>query len=317
MAFGLMRWIPPAMTDSKASDDTAFDEQWRIYRTRANQQLEKSFERLRDNEVSGLSHAMRYSTENGGKRFRAMLVYASGQCFGVKLESLDAPAVALELIHAYSLIHDDLPAMDDDDMRRGRASCHIQFDEATAILAGDALQSLAFELLTEPDSDLSAHQRLRMASHLARASGVSGMAGGQFLDISGTGKQLDQTDLQVIHERKTGALIRAALQLGALASSQLSDEELSNIDEYGRMIGLAFQVVDDILDQTQTSQQLGKQSGADAAMNKNTYPGMLGLPEAMAYANQLVQSAQQSLGKIRGDTKFLHQLATFTRQRDH
>ena len=270
------------MTDLTAPDGIAFDVQWRNYRERANRQLEKSIQGLTVEQSSGLIQAMRYSTENGGKRFRAMLVYASGQCFGVSLHALDAPAVALELIHAYSLIHDDLPAMDDDDMRRGRASCHIEFDEATAILAGDALQSMAFELLTEPHLNVSPRQRLGMVRQLAQASGVSGMAGGQFMDVSSTGKHLDQQGLQAIHEKKTGALIRAALGLGALASSQISRDELANIDEYGRLLGLAFQVVDDILDQTQSSQQLGKPSGADAAMLKNTYPALLGLSEAMS-----------------------------------
>jgi len=297
--------------------DPSFAKQWEHYRARANQQMQRVLSRLPTGDAEKLANAIRYSTLNGGKRFRAMLVYASGECFGATPQSLDAPAVALELIHAYSLVHDDLPAMDDDDLRRGRPSCHIEFDEATAILAGDALQSLAFEVLSAESDDLDASQRLQMINQLAVSSGLSGMAGGQSLDMIATGRTLDQSALQTVHEQKTGALVRAALCLGALAAPTITPQELSKIDEYGRLIGLAFQVVDDILDQTQSSEQLGKQSGADAAMDKNTYPALLGLETAQQYADQLVQSAQQSLGKIRRDTDFLHQLAQFTRFRDH
>ncbi|MCP4008721.1 MAG: geranyl transferase [Proteobacteria bacterium] len=305
------------MTERLASNDASFVSQWERYKERANQQLDRVFSELPAGATRGLGKAMRYSTLNGGKRFRAMLVYASGACFGASTRSLDAPAVALELIHAYSLVHDDLPAMDDDDLRRGRASCHIEFDEATAILVGDALQSFAFDLLAEQSKFLNATQQLKMVRQLAAASGIAGMAGGQSLDIFATGQTLDQASLQVIHEKKTGALIRAALHLGALAAPDISDRDLSIIDEYGRLIGLAFQVVDDILDQTQTSKQLGKQSGADTAMDKNTYPALLGLTASQQYADQLVQSAQQSLVKLGRDTDFLHQLAEFTRFRDH
>ncbi len=297
--------------------DPSFAKQWERYRARANQQLEQVLSGLPTGENEKLASAICYSTLNGGKRFRAMLVYASGECFGASPQSLDAPAVSLELIHAYSLVHDDLPAMDDDDLRRGRPSCHIEFDEATAILAGDALQSLAFEVLSDGSDHPDTSQRLQMVKQLAVASGLSGMAGGQSLDIIATGRTLDQSALQTVHEQKTGALIRAALRLGALAAPTITPQELSKIDEYGRLIGLAFQVVDDILDQTQSSKQLGKQSGADAAMAKNTYPALMGLENAQQYADQLVQSAQQSLGKIGRDTDFLHQLAQFTRFRDH
>lgn len=305
------------MPESLVSKDASFTEQWEHYRAYSNQQLEQAFSRQFSGEVQALNEAIRYSTLNGGKRFRAMLVYASGTCFGAPLQSLDAPAMALELIHAYSLVHDDLPAMDDDALRRGRASCHVEFDEATAILAGDALQSLAFELLAEPNEFLNTSQQLKMIQQLAAASGLSGMAGGQSLDIIATGQTLNQADLQTIHEQKTGALIRAALCLGALAAPTIERQELEQIDEYGRLIGLAFQVVDDILDQTQSSEQLGKQSGADMAMDKNTYPALLGLEAAQHYADQLVQSAQQTLVKLERDTDFLCQLAEFTRFRDH
>ncbi len=294
-----------------------FTQQWGEYRNRANQQLEEFFTQTQKKQTGALEQAMRYSTQGGGKRFRAMLVYASGHCFGATFEALDCPAAALELIHAYSLIHDDLPAMDDDDTRRGQASCHIQYDEATAILAGDALQTLAFELLAQPNEHASADRTLKMIQVLAQAAGAAGMVGGQALDMLETGKPLGQDALQNIHERKTGALIRAALTIGALAAKSVSKKELALIDQYGRDLGLAFQVVDDILDQTQNSEQLGKPSGADRALGKNTYPALMGLAAAQDYADQLVYSAQQSLGKIERDTTFLGRLTDFTRQRDH
>ena len=294
-----------------------FAAQWAQYKDRANLQLQAAFDTYLGDADEQLASAMRYSTENGGKRFRAMLVYASGNCFGAKPEALDDAAVALELIHAYSLVHDDLPSMDDDDLRRGKPSCHIQYDEATAILAGDALQSLAFEVLAQPNTALQGTRQLKMIQQLATASGIVGMAGGQSLDIIGTGKALNQQALQAIHIRKTGALIRAALLIGALAAADTEPDELEIMDDYGREIGLAFQVVDDILDLTQSSEQLGKQSGADIAMHKNTYPALLGLKAAHQYATQLTQTAQQSLGKLKRDTAFLSQLADFTLSRKY
>lgn len=295
----------------------SFQVQWRHYKDRANQQLSQLLTQSEICAAGQLMEAMQYSTQNGGKRFRAMLVYASGHCFGACTEALDAPAMALELIHAYSLVHDDLPAMDDDSLRRGQASCHIQFDEATAILTGDALQTLAFDVLSENNAALSSKQQLQMIRALSRASGLHGMAGGQSLDIIATGNVLKQDALQLIHEHKTGALIRSALALGALASSNIQAKELSILDSYGHDIGLAFQVVDDILDRTQSSEKLGKTSGADAALDKNTYPALMGLDEARQYAEELIHSAKQSLGKLRRDTVFLSQLAEFTLNRDY
>ncbi len=293
--------------------DNSFQASWARYKTRANQQLLA----LLAGQDQALQQAMRYSTQNGGKRFRAMLVYASGDCFGAPPQALDAPAMALELIHAYSLVHDDLPAMDDDDLRRGQPSCHIQFDEAIAILTGDALQSLAFEILSRANTDLMPQQQLKMVHKLALASGSLGMAGGQALDIAATGLAQTQAQLQNIHEQKTGALIRAALILGALAATDIDEHELTILDDYGRDIGLAFQVVDDILDLTQSSLQLGKTSGADAASDKQTYPAIMGLDGAQQYAAELIHSARQSLGKLERNTQFLSQLADFTLSRDH
>ncbi len=300
-----------------AQQNADFDARWAHFQDRANQQLDQVFTQYLDVSGERLAEAMRYSTQNGGKRFRAMLVYASGECFAVKQDSLDAPAVALELMHAYSLVHDDLPAMDDDDLRRGKPSCHVQFDEATAILAGDALQTLAFTVLAATNQRLSSAQQINMTRELAKAAGINGMAGGQSLDMIATGKTLDQTSLKAIHSRKTGALIRAALVMGALASTEIKAEEIDIIDTYGRNIGLAFQVMDDILDVTQSSAQLGKQSGADVALNKNTYPSLMGLDAARQYATQLTHTAQQSLGKLKHNTAFLHQLADFTQSRQY
>lgn len=305
------------MQATTAKPESGFHQQWARHKVRANQQLLEFFYAQADQQAGRLLEAMQYSVQNGGKRFRAMLVYASGACFGARIEALDKAAIALELMHAYSLIHDDLPAMDDDELRRGQPSCHIRFDQATAILAGDALQSLAFEALSLPNPHLSTAQQLRMVQRLARASGPHGMAGGQSLDMIATGMQLDQAGLQAIHEGKTGALIRCALALGALASPDIEVQELQVLDQYGRDIGLAFQVVDDILDVTQNSETLGKQSGADSAQRKNTYPALMGLGAARNYAQQLVHSAGQSLGKLRRDTDFLLQLADFTLSRDH
>lgn len=285
-----------------------FKAQWQQYKTRVQQQLESAFKRHLPDQTTRLAQAMRYSSLNNGKRFRAMLVYASGQSLGAKKEDLDSAAVAIELIHAYSLIHDDLPAMDNDDLRRGEPSCHIQFDEHTAILAGDALQSMAFEVLAG-----APNQALLMIQRLSRASGD--MVRGQSLDMMATGQKLTLTSLQHIHESKTGALIRAALVMGAM-SAQAKEQDIVALDDYGRHIGLAFQVTDDVLDQTQSSAKLGKKSGADMALNKNTYPALMGLESSQQYAAKLVKNAHQSLGKIQGDSVFLQQLADFTIRRE-
>lgn len=294
---------------------TQFSTQWNSYK----QQAELALKQLLPAGDSLLEQAMRYSCLQGGKRFRAMLVYAGGSVFNAPLNTLDSAAAALEMIHAYSLIHDDLPAMDDDDLRRGQASCHIQYDEATAILAGDALQSLAFEVLaSRPTTSLA--RQLAMVKLLASASGFSGMAGGQSLDMRTIGSRLTMEQLQTVHENKTAALIRAAVGLGALAATHSTAQSRQWLDDYGHAIGLAFQVTDDILDQTQTSEQLGKQSGADALMDKNTYPSLIGLEKAQLFARQLHQQALQSLDKL-GDkdhnTGFLRQLANFIISREY
>jgi len=241
-----------------------------------------------------LHAAMRYATLGGGKRVRALLCHAAGELTGASAETLDTAACALELVHAYSLVHDDLPCMDDDKLRRGKPTCHIEFDEATALLVGDALQTLAFDLLSAPGLAKPARQ-LEMASLLARASGSRGMAGGQAIDLQSVGKQLDITELEFMHIHKTGALIRAAVLLGALAGEPMTSEARHRVEHFGNCIGLLFQVVDDILDVSATTARLGKTAGKDAAQNKPTYVSLLGLPQARERAQALKADAIESL----------------------
>ncbi len=237
-----------------------------------------------------LHAAMRYATLGGGKRVRALLCHAAGALTNARAEPLDTAASSLELIHAYSLVHDDLPCMDDDTLRRGKPTCHIEFDEATALLVGDALQTLAFELLAGATSHAPATQ-LKMIEILARASGSRGMAGGQAIDLQSVGKQLDLTELEFMHIHKTGALIRAAVLLGALSGEALEKRDLARIEHFGNCIGLLFQVVDDILDASASTATLGKTAGKDAANNKPTYVTLLGLPRAREHAAELQREA--------------------------
>ncbi len=244
---------------------------------------------------SSLHEAMRYATLDGGKRVRPVLVYAAGKAVGVSPESLDAAAVAVECIHVYSLIHDDLPAMDDDDLRRGKPTCHKVYGDAEAILAGDALQALAFQTLAA-SSPAEPVARLRMVDLLARAAGSRGMVGGQSIDLASEGKQLDIAELEDMHIHKTGALIRASVMLGALHADGVSAQQLNHLDHYAKCIGLAFQIQDDILDVEGDTATLGKTAGADASHQKATYPALLGLAGARARADELTRSAIDSLG---------------------
>jgi farnesyl diphosphate synthase len=238
-----------------------------------------------------LHEAMTYAVLNGGKRIRPLLVYATGETLGAPLEALDPVACALEYIHAYSLIHDDLPAMDDDDLRRGKPTCHKAFDEATAILAGDALQTLAFHTLSQtPAEHISADICLKMIQHLSFASGSYGMAGGQALDLKATGKNLEIEELEKIHRLKTGALIRASIYLAGLAANS-NEQILTVLDEFAHRIGLAFQIQDDILDIESSTSVLGKQQGADLIHKKATYPAIVGISAAKAKVKDLYQIA--------------------------
>ena len=288
-----------------------------VYRARIEQELERCLH-VDDTATARLHEAMRYSVLGGGKRLRPVLVYLTGEAFGAPLTQLDTPAAAVELIHAYSLIHDDLPCMDDDDLRRGRPSCHRAFDEGTAILAGDALQALAFDVLARPacadasvgacantSADASAgtaagtllppEHRVRMLATLAHAIGTEGMAGGQAIDLAAIGQPLSAAGLERMHRRKTGALIQASVELGAIAAGLAGDPALAALRTFGAEIGLAFQIQDDILDVTGETSVIGKRQGADAALGKPTYPSTFGLSDARTIALQRRDAAIQAI----------------------
>ncbi|MCG8707136.1 (2E,6E)-farnesyl diphosphate synthase [Brenneria sp. 4F2] len=277
---------------------TDFSEQLNAHCQRSNRSLSHFISTL-PFQSSPLVNAMGYGSLLGGKRLRPFLVYTTGELFGMPLESLDAPAAAVECIHAYSLIHDDLPAMDDDDLRRGQPTCHIKFGEASAILAGDALQTLAFTILADaPMPQVTVQNRLAMLSELAQASGVAGMCGGQALDLAAEGHQVDLAALEQIHRHKTGALIRAAVRLGALTAGEPGRAALPYLDRYANAIGLAFQVQDDILDVVGDSATTGKRQGADQQLGKSTYPGLLGLEGAREKARELYRESLASLDDL-------------------
>ncbi len=262
-----------------------------------------------------LHEAMRYAALGPGKRLRPALVYQAGALFGESGAVLDAPACAVEMVHAYSLIHDDLPAMDDDDLRRGRPTCHRAFDEATAILAGDALQSLAFALIAAAEIPESA-VRIQMVQELAQAIGSRGMVGGQAMDLAAVGHTLDIPELEDMHLHKTGALILASLRLGAFCAKATDRDLLSRLNRYGHCIGLAFQVQDDILDVTGDAAVTGKQSGADARLHKPTYPELMGLTEAQRFAASLRDEAVTALEAFDNRANPLRELADYIIQRD-
>lgn len=270
-----------------------------------------------------LHSAMRYCSLGGGKRVRALLCYAAAELYPsetqpTKINVSDVAASAVELIHAYSLVHDDMPCMDDDDLRRGKPSCHKQYDEATALLVGDALQSLAFALLSAPDLCMHAASQLQMLNILAQAAGSKGMAGGQAIDLAAVGKALTQAELEIMHTLKTGALIQSAVLLGNASGQALandSSDKTAALTTYAANIGLAFQVVDDILDVEADSSTLGKTAGKDAYSNKPTYVSLLGLAPAKQHAQQLYTAAITALLPFGDQAKRLRQLADFIMQR--
>jgi len=267
-------------------------------------------------ELQRLYQAMRYSVINGGKRVRPLLVYAACEALGGDPERANGAACAVELIHAYSLVHDDLPAMDDDDLRRGQPTTHRAFDEASAILAGDGLQSLAFEVLA--DSRRNPHNaelRLAMIASLARAAGPAGMVGGQAIDLGAVGRRLDQAALETMHRHKTGALIEASVHLGALASARADERALKALHAYAQAIGLAFQVQDDILDVESDTVTLGKTQGKDQAHHKPTYPALLGLDAAKTYALELRDQALHALRPFDSAAEPLRELARYIVER--
>lgn len=264
-----------------------------------------------------LHEAMRYAVLGGGKRLRPLLVYSTGMALGASEAVLDAPASAVELIHAYSLVHDDLPSMDNDDLRRGRPTCHKAFDEATALLVGDALQSLAFRILADPTSGLPASNQIKMLMLLAEAAGSRGMAGGQAIDLESVGQLLTLAELETMHRLKTGALIRASVLLGAWCHPTIDPHTLENLDRFAQCIGLAFQIQDDVLDVESDTATLGKPQGSDKARDKPTYPSLLGLPQAKAKAQSLLEQAHQALRAVDAPTEHLEWLADFVVQRRH
>ncbi len=296
---------------------TVLEDRLLEYRTAAEVALEAC---LPDSHRSPdrLHSAMRYSTLGGGKRLRAALVYAAGDLFGLSTHELAGPACAVELIHAYSLVHDDLPSMDDDDLRRGKATTHRVYGEAMAILAGDALQALAFESLASGSAGrATAEQRLEMCRRLASAAGAAGMVGGQALDLEAEGRQITLAELEQLHVRKTGALIRVSVLLGALAAGQQSGDRMEALDQYGKAIGLAFQIQDDVLDVSGQSDVLGKSTGADVLRDKATYPSLLGLSEAEHHGRMMVEHALEALTVFGEEAFVLRAIAQYMIERQH
>lgn len=294
-----------------------FEQFTRHYQARINAYLEQKLFVPAD-EANILQQAMYYAVQNGGKRFRPLLVYATGISFGAAPEHLDVIAAAIELIHAYSLIHDDLPAMDNSDLRRGKPTCHKVFGEAIAILAGDSLQSFAFELLaTDENLVFDASQSLRMVAILANACGTHGMAGGQMMDLTLLQHPLNLDELQTIHLKKTGALLSACVEMALLACRQLTPNALLAMQEYAHWLGLAFQIRDDILDVEALTDTLGKPQGLDARAEKNTYPALLGLAKAHEYCKESAQKAIDSIGFLADNGQILTSMSHFVASRQY
>jgi farnesyl diphosphate synthase len=288
-----------------------------IYQNRVNAALDKYLP-SEDPPEHNLAEAIRYSVIGGGKRIRPAMVYAAGEAMGVSTDLLDIPACAVEMIHAYSLIHDDLPAMDDDDLRRGRPTCHKAFDEATAMLAGDALQALAYEILAKDDhKELTPEHRIAMLSLLTEASGAHGMAGGQAVDLASVGKQLTLQQLEHMHQLKTGALIRASILLGGMCKQDISEDELGMLSDYAHCIGLSFQIQDDILDVIGDTETLGKPQGSDQEQEKPTFPAILGLEESRQRAIQQHELALKILEPLDEKADSLRQLSAYIVERQY
>ena len=297
----------------KLSDTTS------VWLQRSTERVDQAILRYFDDQVSvasGLKTAMHYAATGGGKRVRPLLTYATASLAGKELDQvagIDACAVALELFHTYSLVHDDLPCMDNDDLRRGRPTVHKAFDEASALLVGDALQTMAFQLIAQ--SALKDAQKVQVITSLSMAGGMAGMAGGQAIDLASVGKQLTQNELEQMHRLKTGALLRTAVQIGAIAID-LNEQEKKSLDVFASALGLAFQVVDDVLDASSDSQTLGKTAGKDAAANKPTFVSLMGLEGAREFARQLHQEALDSLSVWGDNADLLRAIASKVVKRD-
>ena len=298
------------------SSSTAFQSQLEHYQQRVDAALNRCLP-VDDPPEHQLAEAIRYAViGGGGKRIRPAMVYAAGEAMGVNEDLLDTPACAIEMIHAYSLIHDDLPAMDDDDLRRGRPTCHKAFNEATAILAGDALQALAYEILADSTQNkLSAERRIEMLQLLTQASGAHGMAGGQAVDLASVGKSLNLEQLETMHCLKTGTLIRASILLGAMCKPTITGDEIQLLDNYARCIGLSFQIQDDILDVTGNTETLGKPQGSDQQLKKPTYPAILGIEASNKRALEQHQQALKHLEPLGEKADTLRQLSAYIVER--
>jgi len=292
-----------------------FQSRLEAYQKRVDVALDKYLP-TEDPPEHNLAEAIRYSVIGGGKRIRPAMVYAAGEAMGVSTDLLDIPACAVEMIHAYSLIHDDLPAMDDDDLRRGRPTCHKAFDEATAMLAGDALQALAYEILAKDDhKELTPEHRIEMLSLLTEASGAHGMAGGQAVDLASVGKQLTLEQLEHMHQLKTGALIRASILLGGMCKQDVREDEIKMLSDYALCIGLSFQIQDDILDVVSDTETLGKPQGSDQEQKKPTFPAIIGLEESRRRAIQQHELALKILEPLDEKADSLRQLSAYIVER--
>ena len=286
-------------------------------RDRVNSTLIQTINALPEHSET-LKQAMEYALLIGGKRMRPFLVYATGKMLSVQEKDLDGPAAAIEAIHAYSLIHDDLPAMDNDNLRRGHPTCHIQFDEATAILAGDALQTLAFEILCDcPLSSELLNKRIELVKIVSQAAGYNGMCGGQAMDLAATDQHITQQKLEDLHSKKTGALLSACVEMAITLATDITPQSRQYLMSFANIIGLAFQVQDDILDVVSDSAVLGKPQGSDQAQNKSTYPAMLGLEQAKTYLDDLHQQALQALHALPYNTKMLASFTDFVIHRTY
>ena len=294
---------------------TMLDQQTHAYQQRVEEALENVLPATGAINSNRLEEAMRYAVLGGGKRVRPLLVYATGKALGLSIDALDKPAVAIELMHAYSLVHDDLPCMDDDDLRRGKETVHKAFDEATAVLTGDALQALSFAVLSQQHADISPQNQLSMLSILAQAAGVSGMVLGQAIDLGAVGRALSEQQLEQMHNHKTGALICASVLIASYCSRQVKTDDLKAkriaLQDYAEAIGLAFQVRDDILDIQSDTETLGKQQGSDMAADKPTYPSIMGMDKAKEKLFSLHQKAVQSVEGFGEEADLLRDIAAF------
>lgn len=291
--------------------------QLNVYQTRVNQQLTHLLDQQAQNPetLNSFIDAIRYATLNNGKRLRPALTYSIAEALEIDLKLVDNAAAAIELIHSYSLVHDDLPAMDDDELRRGLPTAHIKFGEAHAILIGDAQQTLAFEVISQ-DTELSAQQKITIIQVLSFASGIAGMIGGQVLDIESENQDISLEKLKTLHSQKTGALIQAALLIGAIPANNYQQLKPALI-ELGKLIGLAFQVHDDILDIEADTETLGKPQGSDESAKKSTYPKLLGLDAAKQYRDDLISEAKNTLKKLNLESEFLEQLIDYIAERKY